>query len=81
MQRQRVRDRTRPCLLYQIKRCSAPCVGRIGGQDYAELVERGADFLVRARAEIQDAPRRAMQAASDALDFESAALSATASAR
>jgi excinuclease ABC subunit C len=65
--------RTRPCLLYQIKRCSAPCVGRIGESDYAELVAQAHDFLSGQSRAVQQRLAQAMQAASVALDFETAA--------
>ncbi len=66
-------SRTRPCLLYQIKRCSAPCVGRIGEADYAALVEQTHAFLRGDSQRIQRDLARRMEAASDALAFEEAA--------
>ena len=65
--------RTRPCLQYQIKRCSAPCVQRINPADYAELVREARDFLTGKSREIQDRLVLEMREASDALDFERAA--------
>src|SRR5215510_1598949 len=65
--------RTRPCLQYQIKRCSAPCVQRISVKDYGELVKEARDFLTGKSREIQDRLVLEMRAASDALDFERAA--------
>ncbi|HWA51306.1 MAG TPA: excinuclease ABC subunit UvrC [Dongiaceae bacterium] len=65
--------RTRPCLQYQIKRCSAPCVQRISTPDYAELVQEARDFLTGKSREIQERLAREMHEASDALDFERAA--------
>jgi excinuclease ABC subunit C len=65
--------RTRPCLQYQIKRCSAPCVQRISVEDYGELVKEARDFLTGQSREIQDRLVLEMRAASDALDFERAA--------
>jgi excinuclease ABC subunit C len=65
--------RTRPCLQYQIKRCSAPCVQRISETDYGELVREARDFLTGKSREIQDRLVLEMRTASDALDFERAA--------
>ncbi|MBV9554447.1 MAG: excinuclease ABC subunit UvrC [Alphaproteobacteria bacterium] len=67
-------NRTRPCLLFQIKRCSAPCVGRISGCDYAALIDEAKGFLSGRRADVQARLARDMEAASAALDFEAAAL-------
>jgi len=67
-------NRTRPCLLFQIKRCSAPCVGRISDADYARAVEDARAFLSGRSREAQDALVARMQTAAEALDFESAAL-------
>ena len=66
-------SRTRPCLQYQIKRCSAPCVGRITDAEYGRLVDEAGDFLSGHSREVQDRLAREMQAASDALEFERAA--------
>ena len=66
--------RTRPCLLYQIKRCSAPCVGRIDRDAYAKLVEDARDFLRGRTNEIQQQLAERMQQLSEALDFEAAAV-------
>lgn len=65
--------RTRPCLMHQIKRCAAPCVGRISKADYTELVTQARDFLSGRSKNIQRRLAAAMQAASEELDFESAA--------
>lgn len=66
-------SRTRPCLLYQIKRCAAPCTGEIDRADYQELVEEARDFLSGNSRKVQDTLLQKMQAASEALDFEAAA--------
>jgi len=65
-------SRTRPCLLYQIKRCSGPCVGRISLEDYGQLVQQAKAFLSGESREVQSRLAGDMQAASDALDFERA---------
>lgn len=66
-------SRTRPCLLYQIKRCSAPCTGEIGRDDYAELVREARDFLGGRSRRTQEILLAQMEKASAALDFEGAA--------
>lgn len=65
--------RSRPCLLYQIKRCSAPCVGRIEAGDYAVLVAQARGFLKGDSRRIQQDLAQRMEAASERLDFEEAA--------
>ncbi|HEX5319463.1 MAG TPA: excinuclease ABC subunit UvrC [Stellaceae bacterium] len=67
-------NRTRPCLLYQIKRCSAPCVGRIGRADYAGLLEQAQGFLSGRSQSVQQRLAGEMEAAAEALDFEAAAI-------
>ncbi|MCA3254693.1 MAG: excinuclease ABC subunit UvrC [Alphaproteobacteria bacterium] len=67
-------NRSRPCLLHQIRRCSAPCVDRIGEDGYAELVADAKDFLAGRSQEVQRKISGAMQEAAEALDFERAAL-------
>jgi excinuclease ABC subunit C len=65
--------RDRPCLLYQIKRCSAPCVGRIDEAGYAALVQEAKDFLGGKSGAVQAKIERQMAQAAENLDFESAA--------
>ncbi|TPE50528.1 excinuclease ABC subunit UvrC [Amaricoccus solimangrovi] len=65
--------RTRPCLLYQIRRCSAPCVGLIGEADYAALVEDATDFLRGRSTKVQEHLAAEMAQASAAMEFERAA--------
>ena len=67
-------NRDRPCLLYQIRRCSAPCVDRISKADYDELVSDAKAFLTGKSTQVQAKLGSAMQAASDAMDFELAAV-------
>ena len=66
-------NRTRPCLLYQIKRCSAPCTGEISLDDYARLVEEARDFLSGRSRAIKGRLAHDMSEAAAALDFEKAA--------
>ena len=66
--------RERPCLLYQIKRCSAPCVGRISEADYAELLGEARQFLGGKSQAVQAKMSAQMEAAAAALDFERAAM-------
>ncbi len=66
-------SRTRPCLLYQIKRCAAPCVGYISEEDYATLVSDAERFLQGKSTNVQSELAAAMMSASDELNFERAA--------
>ena len=66
--------RDRPCLLYQIKRCSAPCVGRVDEAGYAELVRQAKDFLGGKSGAVQREIESQMARAAENLDFESAAM-------
>ncbi|OJW63052.1 MAG: excinuclease ABC subunit C [Sphingomonadales bacterium 63-6] len=66
--------RDRPCLLYQIKRCSAPCVGRIDEAGYGELVRQAKDFLGGRSTAVQQEIQQQMEQAAEALDFERAAM-------
>ena len=65
-------NRERPCLMYQIKRCSAPCVGKISQEDYKSLVREAIDFLDGKNTKIQEDLSVKMQQASDDMDFERA---------
>ncbi|MGE0340726.1 MAG: excinuclease ABC subunit UvrC [Xanthobacteraceae bacterium] len=67
-------SRTRPCLLFQIKRCSAPCTGEIGLDDYNRLVEQARDFLCGKSSAIKERLLSEMQTASDTQDYEKAAV-------
>ena len=66
--------RDRPCLLYQIKRCSAPCVGRIDETGYGELVAEAKDFLSGKSGAVQAKIEKQMAAAAANLEFETAAM-------
>jgi excinuclease ABC subunit C len=67
-------SRTRPCLLHQIKRCSAPCTGEISLEDYAALVGEAKDFLSGKSEAVRAELAQEMERASARLDFESAAV-------
>jgi excinuclease ABC subunit C len=66
-------SRTRPCLLYQIKRCSAPCVGRVTHADYDELIRQANDFLSGRNLDIQRQFAARMEKAAEELEYETAA--------
>ena len=65
--------RTRPCLLFQIKRCAAPCVGKVSEGDYAALVGDATNFLNGKTTTVQSNLAKTMNAASEAMEFERAA--------
>tara|TARA_R110002110_G_scaffold18212_4_gene76725 strand:+ start:666 stop:2600 length:1935 start_codon:yes stop_codon:yes gene_type:complete len=67
-------NRTRPCLLFQIKRCSAPCTGEINREDYARLVAEARDFLRGRSRKTQQHLVTLMEKAAADLDFERAAI-------
>lgn len=66
-------NRSRPCLLYQIKRCSAPCVGRIDEADYGRLVDQARAFLAGRSQDIQQDLAARMEEHAERLEFEEAA--------
>jgi excinuclease ABC subunit C len=66
-------NRTRPCLLFQIKRCSAPCVGRIDEAEYGKLVGQAKAFLAGKASTVQKELAAEMEQAAEALEFEHAA--------
>ncbi|HSH29502.1 MAG TPA: excinuclease ABC subunit UvrC [Thiohalobacter sp.] len=66
-------NRTRPCLQYQIKRCTAPCVGYVSPEDYAEDVDLTIRFLEGKNTELIDVLAQRMETAAAALDYEQAA--------
>jgi len=68
------KNRERPCILYQIKRCSAPCVGHITEQDYASTVSDAVEFISGKSRRIQKNLSREMEKASKDLDYEKAAI-------
>ena len=66
-------NRTRPCLLWQIKRCSGPCTDEIGKEDYAMLVAEARDFLSGKSRAVRERLAKDMNAAAETLEFETAA--------
>ncbi|HBF28128.1 excinuclease ABC subunit UvrC [Rhizobium sp.] len=67
-------SRTRPCLLYQIKRCSGPCTHEVSEQGYSELVKEAKDFLSGKSQNVKESMARTMHEAAAELDFERAAV-------
>jgi excinuclease ABC subunit C len=66
-------NRTRPCLLFQIKRCSGPCTGEISHTDYQALADQARDFLSGRSSAVKQLLSERMQAAAEELEFEKAA--------
>ncbi len=67
-------NRSRPCLLFQIRRCAAPCTGEVSTEEYAELVRQAEDFLSGRSKKVQADLTRQMQEAAERLDYERAAV-------
>ncbi len=67
-------SRTRPCLMHQIKRCAAPCVGLVSEADYRSLVDQTRSFLTGRSHDVQQVLSAEMRQASERLDFEAAAV-------
>ena len=67
-------SRTRPCLLYQIKRCAGPCTGAVSIEAYAQMVDEAREFLSGKSQTVKSTMAEAMQRASEELDFETAAI-------
>ncbi len=67
-------SRTRPCLEYQIKRCSAPCVHKISDEDYRKIEEQAARFLSGKTSDVQQELSAQMQVAAENMDYERAAV-------
>ena len=68
------KNRDRPCILYQIKRCSGPCVGHISEKDYSSTVNDAVDFISGKSRRIQKSLSKEMEKASRELDYEKAAV-------
>lgn len=68
------KNRSRPCLQYQIKRCTAPCVGYVSEAQYAEQITKARDFLKGRSREVQETFTVEMNAASEAMEYEKAAM-------
>jgi len=66
-------NRSRPCLQYQIKRCSAPCVDRIAKEDYDALIGQAKDFLAGKSTEVQQRLAEEMETLSENMEYEQAA--------
>ena len=68
------KNRERPCILYQIKRCSAPCVGHVNEKDYKKTVNDAVNFISGKSRRIQENLSQEMEIASKELDYEKAAI-------
>lgn len=68
------KSRSRPCLLYQIKRCAGPCTGEISSEGYNQLVQDARNFLSGQSREIQATLAKQMEEAAEALEYETAAI-------